>query len=197
MLELMNHALTTLPALTLVLGAPVLAADPAAVTKVRAKYQALLDAASERPDARHTLVTRHVVPGTGPQTKTVEFHYSEADDGEDPKTGEPRTKRTLDRVVLTWNVAALPRKSELMFVDGALAFAHEVEASGGCANVEVRWYLEQGALVRVRTSPEEGCTTPAAVNRDASFTKIDQAAVKRLQREAAEWLAWWKRLDDL
>lgn len=174
-----------------------LAAEPPAVVTLRAKYQAMLDTAAQQPDARHTVITRHVLPGTGPQTKTAELFYSEHDDGEDPKSGEPRTRRVLDRVVLTWNIAAMPFKTEYVFVDGALAFVHEVEGSGSCVNSERRWYLERGALIRLRTSPEEGCTAPAPLNRDGSFTKADRDAVKRLQGEADAWLGWWKKLEGL
>jgi len=173
-----------------------LAAEPVAIARIRAKYQSLLERAQQEPDLRHVVVSRRIVPGIGEQTKTMEFFTSETDD-EEPKTGAPRTRRTLERVVLSWNIGPRPMKTDLLFLDGALAFAHLIDTSGACQGGETRLYFEKAALLRARTSPEPDCSTPAGTQRDATFTKADKDLARAVQAEALERLAWWTRLEAL
>jgi len=170
------------------LSLPAIAADPAAIEEIRSTYQLAVERSKQEPDEWQVIVTRRIVPGVGEQTKKLEFFTRETDDG---------ARRILERVVLSWKVGPLPMKTEMLFIDGALAFAHLVETSGTCHGSETRLYFERATLIRARTSPETDCSSPVGAQRDSNFTQAYRDLARSVQAEALERLAWWKRLEAL
>jgi len=158
-------------AILLALGFAAAPPDPAidkTVEQIRKRDRATAallreDAEGVRPLSAHTISVRAMVPGVGPQVRTVELGMERSGGGETRETA--RLARASSQVT----IAASAELRELWIWDkgGALTFAFFSEKGvNGCT--ELRAYFESGKVARLVSS--RGCADagdePTAVTFD-------------------------------